>query len=365
MRHLVAAWNHRSALTRALLPLASIYTAATALRRWAYRSGWLRCRRVGVPVIVVGNLIAGGAGKTPTVIALCELLGRRGYRVGIVSRGYGGTAASVREVTSHTQAKDCGDEPLLLKRRTGAPVFVGHDRVEAAKALLRTHPETDAIVSDDGLQHLALARDAQVLVFDARGTGNGWLLPAGPLRETVPRRVPPRTLVLYNAPRPSTALPGSLARRSLNGVVSLRGWWLGERASTQALRSLQEQPLVAVAGIAQPVRFFDMLRAEGLTIVELPLPDHASFEELPWPATTQAVVLTEKDAVKLQPDRIGATRVWVAPLDFTFDAAFEAALLALLPPPGVRHGNAPAQSSRLPHLQGSAGAPASSDAGQG
>jgi len=225
----------------------------------------------------------------------------------------------------------CGDEPRLLRLRLGVPVFVAQDRVEAGRRLLQRHPEVDVIVSDDGLQHLRLARDAQVLVFDERGVGNGWPLPAGPLREPVPRRLPGRSVVLYNARRASTPWPGSLAQASLRGVVALAGWWRGEAASARALAALASRRVLAAAGMARPDRFFDMLEAAGLTLERLPLPDHHDFATLPWPPSTADVVLTEKDAVKLDPQRIGATRVWVAPLDFHTDAAFDAALLALLP----------------------------------
>ena len=344
---------------RALWPAAALFGALTALRRTLYRIGWLRATTLPVPVVVVGNLIAGGAGKTPTVMAVVHLLRARGHVPGIVSRGHGRRPAGCLLVQRATKAEQCGDEPLLLHLRTGAPVCVGRDRVAGARMLLAHHPLVDVIVSDDGLQHLALARTAQVLVFDARGVGNGWLLPAGPLRERLPLRVPPRTVVLYNAPTASTALPGSLVHGRLAGVVPLAGWWRGEPASMIALGELGAlaesggAPVVAAAGLANPQRFFTMLSQAGLRITPLPLPDHYAYPAgaaLPWPADTTDVVVTEKDAVKLAPAAMGATRVWVATLDFCPDAAFDAALLALLPAPannhptapGEAHGNAPA-----------------------
>ena len=339
-QRLQRAWTGRGALARTLWPLALVYGGATGLRRLAHAAGWHPAQRVGVPVVVVGNLIAGGAGKTPTVLALVDLLRRHGWRPGIVSRGYGGAhAEGSLDVQRDTPAAACGDEPLLMHLRSGAPTVVGRARVDAARHLLRAHPEVDVIVSDDGLQHLALARDAQVIVFDERGAGNGWLLPAGPLRERLPATVPPRSLVVYNAPAPSTPLPGTLARRRLAGVVDLAGWWQGQAATPERLLDLGQRPLLAVAGLAHPRRFFEMLREHGLRVAELALPDHHPYTTLPWPAGTPDVVLTEKDAIKLDPSRIGSTRVWVAPLDFALDAAFDAALLALLPPPGSRHGN--------------------------
>ncbi len=360
-------WLNRGPWARALWPVAALYGALTALRRMLYRTGWLRATELPVPVVVIGNLIAGGAGKTPTVMAVVQLLRARGHVPGIVSRGHGRRDAGCVLVQRTTPAEQCGDEPLLLHLRTGAPVCVGRDRVAAAGLLLAQHPQVDVIVSDDGLQHLALARIAQVLVFDARGAGNGWLLPAGPLRERLPVHVPPRTVVLYNAPSASTPLPGTLAHAQLAGVVPLAAWWSGEPASMRALGSLCERAdaggarVVAAAGLAHPQRFFSMLGEAGLRIAPLPLPDHYPYPAgtaLPWPADTADVVVTEKDAVKLAPAAMGATRVWVATLDFRPDAAFDAALLALLPAPtadittipatatatatGEAHGNAPA-----------------------
>ncbi|MEP6873596.1 MAG: tetraacyldisaccharide 4'-kinase [Burkholderiales bacterium] len=335
------AWLSRGALACALWPVAMLFAAITALRRALYRIGALRSVSVAAPVIVVGNLIAGGAGKTPVVMALIETLRLRGHSPGIVSRGYGAATAQVLDVTPTTRASDCGDEPLLLRLRTGAPVVVGRDRAAAAEHLLRLHPATDVIVSDDGLQHLRLARCVQVLVFDERGAGNGWLLPAGPLRETLPSTTPPRSVVVYNAPAASTPLPGTLGRRALSGAVRLASWWQGQPASIETLLALRGRRVLAAAGVARPERYFAMLREQGLTIDALPLPDHHDYATLPWPADTPDVIVTEKDAIKLDTARMGSVRVWVAPLDFALDAAFDAALFALLPPPGTPpHGNA-------------------------
>ncbi len=362
------AWLARGWVAWALRPLAALYGTVAALRRALYRWGWCQAQTLPVPVIVVGNLVIGGAGKTPTVMAIVRLLRRRGQVPGIVSRGHGRRSNGRRsprrrdkaclEVSSHTSASECGDEPKLLHLRCGAPMVVGRDRVAAARLLLARHPDVNVIVSDDGLQHLRLARTAQVLVFDERGIGNGWLLPAGPLREPLARTVPARSVVLYNAAAPTTDWPGSAAQGSLAGVVPLAAWWQGQPAAQAALVALYGRPLLAAAGVARPERFFGMLREAGLSITPMPLPDHHDFKTLPWPPTTADVVLTEKDAVKIDPQRIGSTRVWVAALDFAPPPAFDAALLALLPGladpaqdspgqllqklPGKSHGNAPA-----------------------
>lgn len=352
------AWASRGPLSTALLPLAWLYGAVTATRRAVYRLGLRRRHALALPVVVVGNLIVGGAGKTPTTIAVVDLLRRHGFTPGVVSRGYGRDAgsqpAAVHEVTDRSDVGRCGDEPLLMCLRTGAPTFVGTDRVAAARALLQRHHEVDVIVSDDGLQHLALERAVQLLVFDERGAGNGRLLPAGPLREALPAHTPAATLVVYNADRPSTPLPGTLARRALAGALPLAGWWRGEPATLQTLAELQGRPLIAAAGLARPGRFFGMLEAHGLTFTRLVLPDHHGFATLPWPEGSADVIVTEKDAVKLAVERIGVTRVWVAPLDFRLDATFEVALIALLPPPGNPHGNSFAEPAGLPGVQGPA-----------
>ena len=305
-------------------------------------------------MIVVGNLIVGGAGKTPTTIALVQALQRRGYSPGIVSRGYGRSADDLIDVQPDSAIGDTGDEPLLLRLRTRVPVLVGRNRAAAGRELLRRHPTVDVLVSDDGLQHHRLARDLQVLVFDERGAGNGWLLPAGPLREPLRATPPPASLVLYNAAAASTPWPGFVAQRSLAGVTSLADWWSGHAPSLAALTALRDRPLHALAGLARPERFFGMLRAQGLTLQTLALPDHAAFTTLPWPTDATDVIVTEKDAVKLQPTRVGITRIWVATLDFGFDAGFEAALDAALSrhlppprhpapsPPNDDHGNTPA-----------------------
>lgn len=324
------AWAEGGWLAQLLRPLGLLYGALSALRARLYRIGWLRVATLPVPVIVVGNWIIGGAGKTPTTLALLRLLREQGVVAGVVSRGYGRNSDEPRLVDAASKAGEVGDEPLLIHLRSVAPVSVGRDRIAAAHLLLARHPEVQLIISDDGLQHWRLPRALTVLVFDSRGLGNGRLLPAGPLRQRCALSAEP-CLVLYNAPEPSTALPGFLARSSLAGAVELGGWWHGEAPSMAALQGLRGRPLVAVAGMAQPRRFFDMLEALGLQAHTVPLPDHHDFAALPWPPDTPDVLLTEKDAVKLRPERVGRTRVWVVALDFRPEAAFEQALRERLP----------------------------------
>ena len=331
-RSLQRAWwaPQPTPLALALHPLSRLYEVLSRLRRTLTRP-----QGVGIPVLVVGNLVVGGAGKTPTVIAAVQMLRAYGWTPGVVSRGYGRRDASRRlEVHRDSDASFCGDEPLLVRLRSGAPVFVGPDRVAACDALRRAHPEVDLIVSDDGLQHHRLARDAQVLVFDERGVGNGLLLPAGPLRERLPLQTSPDTLVLYNAPAPTTPLPGWMAQRRLAGALPLADWIDGAEATADALQALRGRRVLAVAGLAVPERFFAGLREEGLDDIEtLALDDHHPFDPLPWPAGTPEVIVTEKDAVKLRRRPTGGTRVWVAPLDFELDLGFAAALKRHFPQP--------------------------------
>ncbi|RYY90103.1 MAG: tetraacyldisaccharide 4'-kinase, partial [Comamonadaceae bacterium] len=183
------AWLRRGPAARLLRPISLLYRLLSAAHRLAYRRGWLRIDRLPVPVVVVGNVVAGGAGKTPAVLALLDHLRERGIAAGVVSRGYGRSGDACAEVLPDADPARVGDEPLLLRRKAGVPVFVAARRAEAGRALLAAYPGTRVIVSDDGLQHHAMARDIEICVFDRRGLGNGWLLPAGPLREAWPRPV--------------------------------------------------------------------------------------------------------------------------------------------------------------------------------
>ena len=313
----------RTWLALLLLPLAAVYGLLAALQA-------RRPHRAPVPVLVVGNVVVGGAGKTPTVIALVQALQVRGHRPGVLSRGYGRQGEGVLEVRPGDAAATVGDEPLLIVRRTGVPVWVGRHRLSAARALCAQHPQVDVLVCDDGLQHHALAREAELLVFDDRGVGNGLLLPAGPLRERLPAAPGPQQRVLYTGTRVSTPLAGRLAQRQLTRAWPLAEWHAGNAAQAVPLATLRGRRLLAAAGMAAPEKFFDMLAAAGLQFERLPLPDHFAFETLPWPTATAEVLVTEKDAVKLAPQGPGATRVWVVPLDFGLPTELVDELSALL-----------------------------------
>jgi tetraacyldisaccharide 4'-kinase len=312
------AWLRRGALAWLLWPLSLLYGGLSAVRRRLFRLGILKTRRLSVPVVVVGNVIAGGAGKTPAVMAIVRHLQARGLRVGVVSRGHGRSTSDCREVPDDGAPAESGDEPLLIRRSTGAPVFVAARRIEAGRALLARHPDTQLIVSDDGLQHLAMARDVEICVFDDRGVGNGWLLPAGPLREPWPRRC---DLVLHTGARPAFA--GFTARRSLADHA------IGRDGARIPLAGLAGHRLAAVAAIANPEAFFAMLRERGLVLERcIALPDHHDFADWADSATEGRTLLcTEKDAAKLWRQ---APRALAVPLVFEPEPAFFSALDAKL-----------------------------------
>ena len=298
---LLAAWLRRGPLALALLPLSWLYRGLLALRWHTFAWGWRRSQRLPVPVVVVGNVVIGGVGKTPIVIALVQALQQRGWVVGVVSRGYGRQGDDCREVHVNDDADAVGDEALLLRRRTGVPVFVAGKRVLAGHSLLKAYANTQIIVCDDGLQHLALARDVELCVFDDRGAGNGFLLPAGLLREPWPRRPLPARLgtpdfcVLHSGERPAFA-GLRVARRLADFAVRADGSRL-----PLAELAASDLPLLALAGIAQPQRFFDQLRERGLMLnATQALGDHHSFKDWTAPPGVQ-IVCTEKDAVKLWP----------------------------------------------------------------
>ncbi|MBA3593139.1 MAG: tetraacyldisaccharide 4'-kinase [Polaromonas sp.] len=336
------AWAQRGPLACLLWPVALLFGALGALRRSLYRARLLRSEKMPVPVVVVGNVVAGGAGKTPTVIALVQHLQAAGIHAGVVSRGYGRSSEGCLEVLPDTPPALSGDEPALIRRATGAPVFVAARRADAARALLLAHPTTQLIVCDDGLQHYALQRDIEIAVFDERGAGNGWLLPAGPLREPWPERLQRGAgpdgrgidLVLHTGATP--AFEGFQSTRRLADHA------LRADGSRVPLGSLAGTALIALAGIAKPQAFFDMLQARGLVLAETrPLPDHYGFDSYPRKTDEDyTLICTEKDATKLFLREAEALAV---PLVFepepAFFAAFDALLASRFSPLPSSHGH--------------------------
>ena len=293
-----------------------MFGCAVTLRRALYRAGVFPSYRVPVPVIVVGNITAGGTGKTPLVLWLCDYLREHGYTPGIVSRGYGGRGhtTAVRENASPDVA---GDEPVLLAQRSRCPVWVGRDRVAAARALIATNPGCNIIVSDDGLQHYRLQRDFEIAVIDgSRGAGNGLPLPAGPLRESTARLANVDAVVVTgNSVPPATgaatfamALEGSGFRNLLNPALRQEaGAFHGKRVH-------------AIAGIGNPERFFDHLRALGLSFAAHAFPDHYAYSQADLDfGDADAIIMTEKDAIKCL--RFAREIHWVLPVDARVDTA--------------------------------------------
>ena len=338
-------WLRRGALACALWPLSLLFRFLAALRRAAFAAGLLSSERLPVPVVVVGNIFIGGTGKTPLTIWLVDALRAAGFRPGVVSRGFGSKDAAPREVGASSTPAEVGDEPVLIAARTGCPVFVGRARAAAGRALLAAHPEVNVIVTDDGLQHYALARDVEIVLFDGRGVGNGWTLPAGPLREPPSRK---RDFTVVNAPeltpalaaavappgatRPSASpaapwqmrLAGDVAERLADRNERITLAELARRAGPAEMRQGAGLRIAAAAGIGNPARFFSMLKAAGIQPQELPLPDHHDFKDRPV-AHLQAdfILVTEKDAVKCwQIEELrNDPRIWVVPVSARIDAA--------------------------------------------
>ena len=307
-----------------LLPVSWLFRLLSSLRRALYRFGVLPSYRLAVPVIVIGNLTVGGSGKTPLVIWLVEHLREKGWRPGVISRGYGGAGTEVHAVALDASAAEVGDEPLLLARRCGVPVFVGRDRVAVGTALLAAHPECNVIVSDDGLQHYRLQRAAEVVVFDGRGAGNGQLLPAGPLREPLVRLLSVTAVVWNSAPGMHRAdLPVPQFQMQLRVAPF---YALGDARQHCTVEALRGRRLFALAGIGDPSRFFAQLSALGLEFEAHPFPDHHVYvaDDLAF-AREGVLLMTEKDAVKCA--ALPLHEVWVVPVAAQLDVAADGRLL--------------------------------------
>jgi tetraacyldisaccharide 4'-kinase len=320
---LARAWARRGLLASALWPVSLLFGGLAFVRRALFGAGLLRSTRLPVPVIVVGNIFVGGTGKTPFTIWLVERLREGGFHPGVISRGYGASGEAPRSVTPDSSPARDGDEPVLIAQRACCAVVVGRDRVSAARELLKLHPEVDVLVSDDGLQHYAMARDVEIVLCDARGNGNGWLLPAGPLREPPSRK---RDFTVFNAERAPAGLPADAFRMELQYG---RACQLANRRTSMELGAFSGR-IVAAAGIGNPSRFFSMLRKAGLSFREIPLPDHYDYAVDPFAGIdADIILLTEKDAVKCE--RIDTLkndpRLWVVPVTARIDGALPQRIL--------------------------------------
>ena len=308
-------WNGWTLWHILLMPLSLVFAALSHVRKYLYLSGWRKTYRLDVPVVIVGNINVGGSGKTPVVIWLAKQLQLAGYTPGIISRGYGGQAQSVQPVFADSSAQQVGDEPVLIAQRTSCPVYVSADRVAAGQALLAAHAACNVIISDDGLQHYRLQRDVEIVVFDSvKAFGNGALLPAGPLRESVARLYEVDAVVSNGKLNPSgLAFNMNSVRPIEMQLVSADFYNLVDsqhRCSAQAFSGLK---ILAIAGIGNPERFFQQLRRMGLVFQSQAYPDHYAFKAADFAAAAaDVIVMTEKDAVKCQ--AFAQANYWVLPV---------------------------------------------------
>lgn len=315
-------WYEREPVPAWAAALEHVFRIMLGLRRWAYALRLRRSIRLPVPVLIVGNLTVGGTGKTPLVGWLANELRRRGWRPGIVTRGYGAATHEVQRLPPDAEPVQFGDEPVWLAHATGCPVAIGRRRAAAARLLI-DRDGVDVLISDDGLQHWSLARDFEIVVIDAqRGFGNGRLLPAGPLREPVERLSRVDAVVVNGGSR-----DGAYSMR----VIASRALSLRDLATSRALATFAGQRVHAVAGIGNPNRFFDLLRAHAIEVEAHPYPDHHRYTgaELAF-ADDLAVMITEKDAGKCAPYADG--RIWVVPIDVELPAEFSDAVHRRLHP---------------------------------
>ena len=296
-----AHWSKRTPLAFALLPVSWLFAGLSFARRAAFNRGWLQSTHAGVTTVIVGNINVGGSGKSPLLISLVKLLNRQGLSVGVVSRGYGGSDIETPQwVLPDSSPAAVGDEAVMLARRCECPVVVCADRVAAAAALLERQV-VDVLLSDDGLQHYALRRDIEIAVVDAeRGLGNGWLMPAGPLREPSWRLDTVDFVVRNGDPSGFMLEP--------TGLAAVTG------AQRQDLSVFRDQRVHAVAGIGHPKRFFDALRQRGMEVIEHDFPDHHQFgrEDFNF-SGDHPILMTEKDAVKCA--SLGLKNAWYVPVD--------------------------------------------------
>jgi tetraacyldisaccharide 4'-kinase len=311
-------WRNRNAITYLLWPFEVTYKIAWRLRKESIRLGWIKQHRVNATVIVVGNIVVGGGGKTPLTMALVQRLVSQGFQVGVVSRGYGRAHTSLQIVNAQSLASVVGDEPLMIFQKCNVPVVVSAQRVAAAKQLLHQFPSVNVLVCDDGLQHIALQRDIEICVMDATGLGNGHLLPAGPLREPWPRQV---DLLLHTHQR---TLP-----EGFESLRELSSFALTSDGQQVPLADLKLNPVEVVSGIANPDAFLAMLERKQFQIRHsTALPDHDNFQSWQPSHPELPLLCTEKDAVKLWarfPHAIAMPLVFEPETAFwkTFDQLFQ------------------------------------------
>ncbi|MBE9560580.1 MAG: tetraacyldisaccharide 4'-kinase [Proteobacteria bacterium] len=295
-----------SLLAGFLLPLSWLYCAVAVSRRKVYQLGLKKSYGAAVPVVVIGNIVVGGSGKTPLLISICEFIKNNGFKPGVVSRGYGGKVKGLKQVHDSDSAELVGDEPLMICQRTGVPVVVGADRVAAVNYLLE-HNQCDVVLSDDGLQHYRMQRNVEIAVIDSsRGFGNGFCLPAGPLRERV-SRLDEVDIVVYNDAADESSVDMAEDCSYVLKVADV--CHLNSEEATR-LSSFTGKKVHAVAGIGDPSRFFSQLCDDGIDIVEHAYPDHHAYAQADFSGwEKECIIMTEKDAVKCR--QLSLPDAWV------------------------------------------------------
>ncbi len=323
MKSLEHYWYESSPIVWLLLPLSALYCLIVGIRRQLYKLKIKSSFSVDVPVIIIGNIVAGGSGKTPLLISLCEYARNNGLSPGVVSRGYGGSFSGLKQLDSSDKPALVGDEPLMIHQKAKVPVVVGSDRVAAIKHLLENN-QCNVIFSDDGLQHYRMKRDFEIAVVDAsRRFGNGFCLPAGPLREPV-SRLKDVDMVVYNATGSLETEPHSYSLQ-FSMVLPLEG---GEARS---LSDFENKVVHAVAGIGHPMRFFKQLREMGVNVVEHAFSDHHQYKENDFSGwQSDCIIMTEKDAIKCS-DLLLAD-AWVVNTNAQLSPALKVQLDAMLLP---------------------------------
>jgi tetraacyldisaccharide 4'-kinase len=317
MKSLPHYWYRSNAFVWFLLPFSWLYCFIMMVRRKLYQLNIKKSYSSQLPVVVVGNIVAGGSGKTPLLISLCQYLQNHGFRPGVVSRGYGGSVAGVKQVSEKDTADVVGDEPLMIFQRTGVPVVVGADRVSAVNYLLE-HNHCDVVLSDDGLQHYRMNRDFEIAVVDSgRRFGNGFCLPAGPLRERV-SRLNEVDMVIYNG-RESVTSEQCYYQLEIARVDKLNS------ENSRPLTSFTGKPVHAVAGIGHPGRFFEQLRHNGIEVIEHAFADHHDYRQHDFSGwDNDCIIMTEKDAVKCR--HLSLADAWVVSVNAVFSDVLEARL---------------------------------------
>jgi len=318
---ILRAWQQKNLLYYlVLIPLSYLFSCLVLMRRLAYKVGLFRSYQLAVPVIVVGNINLGGSGKTPVVIWLVEQLKQAGYEPGVISRGYGTKNTKPTAVAATSSAAQVGDEPVLIARRSHCPVWVGVDRVAAGQALLDANPSCDVIISDDGLQHYRLRRDIELVVADEQTAIGQKLLPAGPLREPLSRLQTVDAVICHGESTIDAAFAMQLGGQTFYN--------LADTSVKADIGYFNGKKLAAIAGIGKPERFFNQLRNLGLDVQSIHFSDHHAFAQSDLNIQCDALIMTEKDAVKCE--AFASDHHWVLPVEAKMDVTLLPLLLVKL-----------------------------------